>query len=101
MAKNEVGTNVKTENQEMTQNNNNVQQPETPPVAQQPAVATEQKGGFGSWCKAHWKGITAGVLGALGIGGSAVVAYRKGKAAGIASVPVTDGEDYSLNPNNE
>lgn len=101
MAKNEtvVNQNVEEKKEQETQQQN-VQQPETPPVVQQTAVATEEKKGFGAFCKAHWKGITAGVLGALGIGGSAIVAYKKGKAAGIASVPLPNEEDdYSLNPN--
>ena len=75
--------------------------PATEPQNQQPAE-TEEKGGFGAFCKRNWKKIVAGVTGALAIGGSAVVAYKKGKAAGIMSVPVpqqSEQEDYSLNPN--
>ena len=74
---------------------------QTEPQNQQPAE-TEEKG-FGAFCKRNWKKIVAGVTGALAIGGSAVVAYKKGKAAGIMSVPVPqqsgEQEDYSLNPN--
>lgn len=68
---------------------------------QQTTETTEQKGGFGAWCKRHWKGLVAGVTGALAVGGSAVVAYKKGKQAGVASVPpqMVEPEDYSLNPN--
>ena len=60
---------------------------------------TEEKKGFKAWLKKHWKGAAAGLAGALALGGSAVVAYKKGKAAGIMSVPVEPTEDYSLNPN--
>ena len=89
-------------NENVNVENNQVQQtPEQPQNVQQPAV-TEEKGGFGAFCKRNWKKIVAGVTGALAIGGSAVVAYKKGKAAGIMSVPVpqqSEQEDYSLNPN--
>ena len=85
-------------------NNQQVQNsvPQTEPNTAQPAVTTEEKGGFGAWCKRNWKKLAAGATGLLAIGGSAVVAYKKGKAAGIMSVPVpqqTEQEDYSLNPN--
>ena len=76
----------------------NVQQPENGQQAVE--QQTEKKGGIGAWFKQHWKGVVAGVTGALAVGGSAVVAYKKGKAAGIMSVPVPEQqEDYSLNPN--
>lgn len=75
------------------------QQTEQQNVEQKTEQQTEQKAGFGAWCKRHWKGLVAGVTGALAVGGSAVVAYKKGKAAGIMSVPVPEQEDYSLNPN--
>ena len=75
-------------------------QAETPQVVvQQPAET--QKQGFGGWLKQHWKGAVAVLTGAAAVGGSAVVAYKRGKAAGIMSVPVPqqEQEDYSLNPN--
>ena len=68
---------------------------------QQTAPQTEEKkGGFGAFVKQHWKGLVATVTGALAIGGSAVVAYKKGKAAGMNYCPPpTETEDYGLNPN--
>ncbi len=98
--------NQKTE-QNVEQVNGQTQVNETPaqaetPVQQAPQqqVVTEKKG-FGTWLKAHWKGVTAAVTGAGAAVASAVVAYKKGKAAGIMSVPAPqqDAEDYSLNPN--
>lgn len=90
-------------NENVNVENNQVQQtPEQPQNVQQPAVTEEEKKGFGAFCKRNWKKIVAGVTGVLAIGGSAVVAYKKGKAAGIMSVPVpqqSEQEDYSLNPN--
>ena len=78
-------------------------QPAPAPVQQQ--VAPQQEGGFKTFCKKHWKGLVAGVTGIVGTAASAVVAYKRGKAAGIMSVPVppmaTDQEDYSLDPNRE
>jgi hypothetical protein len=60
-------------------------------------VVVEKKG-FGSWLKAHWKGVTAAITG-LGItAGTAVVAYKKGKNA-QQSQQYTATDDYSLNPN--
>ena len=81
-----------------------VQQVETP-VAQetlqvQPqVVVVQQSEGVGNWLKRHWKGLTAGVAGVAATVTSAIVAYKKGKAAGVMSVPVQPQEDYSLNPN--
>lgn len=69
-------------------------------VQQQPAEPEKQ--GFGAWCKRNWKKLAAGATALLAAGGSAVVAYKKGKAAGIMSVPVPqqqEQDDYSLNPN--
>lgn len=69
-------------------------------VVQQPAEPEKQ--GFGAWCKRNWKKLAAGATALLAAGGSAVVAYKKGKAAGIMSVPVPqqqEQDDYSLNPN--
>lgn len=68
----------------------------------QPQQPTEQQKGFGTWCKRHWKGLVAAVTGAGVAAGSAVMAYKKGKAAGINSVPMPEQQDdYSLNPNND
>ena len=94
---NQKNQNVTEKAQEPVQNEVPVVQAE--PVAQTAEVATEQKNGFGKWLKKHWKAVVGGVTGALAVGGSAVVAYKKGKAAGINSVPLPDQEDYSLNPN--
>lgn len=80
------------------------QQVETPVAAEpqqqapQVVVVTEKKG-IGSWLKAHWKGVTAAVTGTGAAVASAIVAYRKGKAAGMTCVPQQEQEDYSLNPN--
>ena len=86
-----------------------VQQVETPvqaaepqQVVQQPVAQVQQEtGGFKNWLKKHWKGVVGGSLGLGTAVGSAWVAYKKGKAAGINSVPMPTGqeEDYSLNPN--
>lgn len=72
-----------------------------PQNVQQPVQQEQQKTGFGAWLKKHWKGVTAAVTGTGAAVASAVVAYKKGKAAGIAAAPQTVGEpeDYSLNPN--
>lgn len=72
-------------------------------VVPQQTVPVEQKQGFGGWLKQHWKGAVAAVTGVLAVGGSAIVAYKKGKAAGIMSVPMPpqQDDDYSLNPNVE
>lgn len=82
------------------------QQVETPVQAEpqqaapQVVVVTEQKPGIGGWLKKHWKGVTAAVTGTGAAVASAIVAYRKGKAAGMSScVPQQEQEDYSLNPN--
>lgn len=80
------------------------QQVEQTNVQQQPqqvqVVQVEQKEGVGAWLKRHWKGVVAGIVGTGATVGSAVIAYKKGKAAGIMSVPAPNqDEDYSLNPN--
>lgn len=82
------------------------QQVETPVQAepqnvQQVAAQPEQKTGFGGWLKKHWKGVTAAITGGGAAVASAVIAYKKGKAAGIMAAPAPAGEpeDYSLNPN--
>lgn len=70
------------------------------PVTTTPAAApTEEK--KPNWFKRHWKAIAAGTGAALTAVGSAVVAYKKGKQNGIASVPIQpmETEDYSLDPN--
>ena len=73
---------------------------EQQPVVQPQQTETTEKKNFGGWLKQHWKGVVAGVTGALALGGSAVMAYRKGKAAGINMTPVPqEQDDYSLNPN--
>ena len=100
MAKNE--NNQKVEETEVKQEEvvqqAETQQPTPTPVQQQAPV--EEKGGFKGWLKKHWKGLTAAAVGAAAAGGSAYAAYRKGKAAGMAGVPVQqEPEDYSLNPN--
>ena len=100
MAKNE--NNQKANEEQNVQNQETAQQqnaqPETP--VQQQATQPEEKHGFGAWLKKHWKGVTAGATAVLAAGGSAFVAYKKGKAAGMAGIPVQqDAEDYSLNPN--
>ena len=86
--------------QVVEQGQQQVQQQE--PVQQQAVqqqVVTEEKKGFGGWLKKHWKGVTATIIGAGTAVGSAVVAYKKGKAAGVMSVPQQEADDYSLNPN--
>ena len=77
------------------------QQVEQPQMQQVAAQVEPQKEGFGNWCKRHWKGLVAGITGTGAVVTSAILAYKKGKAAGVASVPmpVVEQEDYSLNPN--
>lgn len=88
--------------QQNAQNVQAQQQAEQPVAAPQQQVPTQQeKEGFGGWLKKHWKGVAATIVGAGTAVGSAVVAYRKGKQAGVMSVPVPDQEDYSLDPNRE
>ena len=74
---------------------------ETPPVAQETVAAAPVKETLGQKLKKHWKGVTATIVGVGTAAGSAVVAYRKGKAAGIMSVPQQEADDYSLDPNRE
>lgn len=77
-------------------------QPEPQQQAPQQVVVQPEKEGFGGWLKRHWKGVTATIVGAGTAVGSAVVAYKKGKAAGVMSVqPLQETEDYSLDPNRE
>lgn len=99
--------------QEKTQNtteqgNGQVQQVNTPAQAepqqnvQVTAPVQQEKPGFKDHCKKHKKGIIAAILGIGATTVSAIMAYKKGKAAGIMSVPpaqVAEPEDYSLNPN--
>lgn len=82
-----------------------VKQVETPVQAepQQAQVVVQvtepKKEGIGGWLKKHWKGVTAAVTGTGAAVASAIVAYRKGKAAGMNCMPPQEQEDYSLNPN--
>ena len=94
---------VENKTEEVVVEQQNAQQQVQTPVAQTAAPAEQQKGGFGAWLKKHWKGVAAGVSALGAIGGSAVVAYKRGKAAGVASVPVpmAEPEDYSLDPNKD
>lgn len=96
------------ENENGTQNNGGQQVPEAQgtQVSQQPANAqtnpptqTVTEPPKPNWFKRHWKGVTAGAVGVVTAVGSAFVAYKKGKAAGIMSVPQPPAEDYSLDPN--
>lgn len=93
------GTTEQVVNEQPVQQNVVPEQPA--PVAQQVAQVEPQKEGFGAWCKRHWKGLVAGVTGTGAVVTSAIFAYKKGKAAGVASVPMpqVEPEDYSLNPN--
>ena len=91
--------NGKTEQQGQVQ-----QQVETPvqqtpeQVQQQPQVVVVQQPQE-NWFKRHWKGVVGGVSAIAATAASAVVAYKKGKAAGIMAAPPAQREDYSLNPN--
>lgn len=72
----------------------NVQKPEGTQEngANQNAGATEEpKKEKLSWFKQHWKGLTGAVAAILTVGGASVVAYKKGKAAGVTQVPLDDG----------
>ena len=75
-------------------------QQETTPVVVQQVVVPAEETGFKGWLKKHWKGVTAALVGAGAAAGSAVVAYKKGKAAGVAYAPQQDDDNYSLDPNN-
>ena len=94
--KTEQNQNNKGTEQEAQQQAQQTQQ-EAPVVAQQQAQE-QQKSGFGNWMKRHWKGVVGTVTGALAVGGSAIVAYKKGKAAG-AVMQTQQEDDNSLNPN--
>ena len=67
-------------------------------VVVQAPQSEEKSGGFIQWCKKHWKALTGAALGVAGASAATVVAYKKGKAAGIGCV-VSPDEDYSVNPN--
>lgn len=96
------GQNQKNEQvQQVAQAENPQVQQAAEPIVQQQAAPVEEKGGFKKWLKDHKKGVIATVIGAFTAGGSAFVAYKKGKAAGIMSVPVPEQDDYSLDPNRE
>lgn len=79
------------------------QQPMQPQVTQPAAVATVEPPKQPNWFKRNWKKVAAGAAAVTAAVGSAFVAYNKGKQAGAAAYypPQSDGEDYSLNPNNE
>lgn len=93
------------QNQKIEQQNGEEQKNEAPVqqqnenAAEQAETTTKEKSGFGRWLKRHWKGVVAGLTGTGAIVGSAVVAYKKGKAAGCNMQPYQEQEDYSLNPN--
>jgi len=76
------------------------QQPEQPVVQQQVSANAEEQGGLKNWVKKHKKGVIGAIVGTVTAGVSGFVAYKKGKAAGIMSVPVPE-QDYSLDPNRE
>lgn len=63
--------------------------------ANQNAGATEEpkKEKLG-WFKQHWKGLTGAVAAILTVGGASVVAYKKGKQAGIMETPMNDDGSY-------
>jgi len=94
MANNNNQQNKQVEGQQVQQ----VEVPQQQPVVQQPVQTqvVEQKP---NWFKQHWKGIAAAGAAILTTLGVSKVAYSKGKAAGIQSVPLPPTEDYSLNPN--
>lgn len=78
-------------------NGTETKEQQQPAQAEQQAVTTEPKDTFGKKLKRHWKGLTAGALGILTIGATAVAAYKRGKSVG--TVVPNEPEDYSLNPN--
>ena len=78
------------------------EQPKEPAAnnaAPEPA-GTEPKETLVTKAKKHWKGLTAGAIGLVGIVLSARAAYKRGKAASTTYEP-EQPEDYTLNPNNE
>lgn len=86
------------------ENGQQVQQTAEQPAVQQPVQqaavpAQTAEPPKQNWLKKHWKGVTAGAAAVVTAVGSAFVAYKKGKAAGIMSVPTPPQEDYSLDPN--
>lgn len=99
----EVNKTMENQGQPMNDGAVPAQTNETPAqtVATTPAAApTEEK--KPNWFKRHWKAVAAGAGAVVTAVGSAVVAYKKGKANGIASVPMppmAEPEDYSLDPN--
>lgn len=95
---NEQNGNVTVENGQQVQQT--VEQPAVQqPVQQAAAPAQTAEPPKQNWLKKHWKGVTAGAAAVVTAVGSAFVAYKKGKAAGIMSVPTPPQEDYSLDPN--
>jgi hypothetical protein len=95
----EQNGNVTVENGQQVQQT--VEQPAVQQPVQQAAAPAQQQvePPKPNWFKRHWKGVTAGAVGLVTAVGSAFVAYKKGKAAGIMSVPTPPQEDYSLDPN--
>ena len=69
------------------------------PVVQQTVQTQQVVEKKPNWFKQHWKGIAAAGAAILTTLGVSKVAYNKGKAAGINSVPLPPQDDYSLNPN--
>ena len=95
MEENKTGTNNEGENKVN-------EQPKEPANNAAPETAgTEPKETLMTKAKKHWKGLTAGALGIVGIVLSARAAYKRGKAASTICEPEQPGEDYTLNPNNE
>lgn len=91
--KTNVGTGTETEKDVQTpepQENNGANQ--TTGTTEQ---KTEEKLG---WLKKHWKAVTAAVAAVVTIGGTGVVAYKKGKAKGIMEIPVQDDDGGAYNP---
>lgn len=97
---NQNNQNKGTEQQVAEQQVQQVPEQQQPQQVQQPVVIVQtEKEGIGAWFKRHWKGVVGAVTGALAVGGSAVVAYKKGKQAGFNSMPQQQDDCYSLNPN--
>ena len=76
-----------------------VEVPQQQPVVQQPVQTQQVVEQKPNWFKQHWKGVAATAAAILTTLGVSKVAYSKGKAAGIQSVPLPPQDDYSLYPN--
>lgn len=88
MATTKKETNVGTEPEK-----NDVQTPEgAQNGANQTTGTTEQKTEKLGWLKRHWKAVAGAIAAVVTIGGTGVVAYKKGKAKGIMEVPVPDDD---------